>query len=109
MIELRALMREQLALDERLQTVLDGLVKPTTTGYLHREESWSIFWIRAGEYGVELEICLTPPEGAHEWSWPAIERMQQLQAQLGADRVYAMAYELGKVRYIASFNRKDAQ
>lgn len=107
MIELRALMHEQLALDKRLQTVLDGLLEPTTTGYLHREESWSIFWIRAGEYSVELEICLTPPRGAHEWNWPAIDRMQELQTKLGADRVYATAVEQGKVRYIASFNRKE--
>jgi hypothetical protein len=106
-IELRALMHEQLALDRRLQTVLDGLLEPTTTGYLHREESWSIAIVRAGEYGVEMELGLDPPDGAHEWSLPTIERMQELQHKLGADRVYAFPLERGKVRCFAQYNRRE--
>ena len=103
---LRSLMREQLSLDKSLRVVLDELLEPTTTGYMHREQSWGIAWIKPGEYGVELEFAIDPPRGAYEWNFPTAERLQELQKKLGCDRIYAFALERGKVRYFASYNKE---
>jgi hypothetical protein len=100
------LARSKLVVEQKLQEELDKLVPPTTTGYLHREESWTIVWAREGEHGVDIEIAIDPPEGAYSWNATTIEKLQTLQTQLGCDRIYVFARESGRIRYIAAWDKR---
>jgi hypothetical protein len=95
------LMRSTIVVEEKLKTELDKCVPPTTTGYLHHEESWTVAWVREGDHAGEIEMAIDPPRGAHAWNYPTVEKLQTLQTQLGCARLRAFALECGKVRYIA--------
>jgi hypothetical protein len=99
------LMRSTIVVEGKLQVELDKLVPPTTTGYMHREESWTIAWVRPGDDDTKIEMALDPPSGAHEWNWPTAEKMQTLQTQLSCDYLKAFAHKGGEVRYIATWDQ----
>jgi hypothetical protein len=103
------LARSKLVVEAKLQELLDHLVPPTTTGYLHSKESWTIGWIRPGEHEVDVEIAIDPPEGLYSWRRATVARLQVLQEQLGCDHISALAMGSGQVRYIAAWNRKVEQ
>ena len=106
---LLALMRSHLAVVDKLHEELDKLVPPTTTGYLYAKERWTIAWVREGEYQVDLEIGIDPPRGANSWSVPTIEGLQTLQRQLDCHHIQVRAVESGRVRYIATWNKKGIE
>jgi hypothetical protein len=94
--------REQLKLEEKLQNALDDVVPPAG----RFAESWTLAWVGQGEHDVELEIALEPPDGAVEWHYPTIERLQTLQQQLACDRIHAVPMDKNEIRYIASYDRE---
>lgn len=100
------LLRDQLALYTKIQQALDAVLEPTSTGYLHHDESWTVFGVRHGEYDVELEVSLIPPKGAYHFNYPSSDKLDELQKRLCCDRIHAFAVEPGRVRYIATYNRR---
>lgn len=102
----RDLCMRSIELDDQIQTALDALCAPTTTGYLHREESWTVFWAREGDTAI-LEVMLEPPEHSYEWGYPGIKKMTKLKEWLGANHVSASPYidhdGRAKVRYLVSW------
>lgn len=106
---LRQLMHSQLVVMRALQDELDKLVPPTTTGYMHSKESWTITRVGApDDYSkVELTLDLEPPDAAYEWHRPTAEGLQTLKTQLGCDYLYAYPRSSGKIRYIARFNKPE--
>lgn len=100
------LMRSLIVVDGKLQEELNKCVPPTTTGYLHHEEDWTIAWVRDGDHAGEIKMAIDPPPGAHSWNYPTVEKLQTLQAQLGCDHLHGFARESGKLRYIAQWRAK---
>lgn len=100
------LMRSMIVVEGKLQDELDECVPPTTTGYLHREESWTIAYVREGDHAGEIEMALDPPRAAYHLNYPSVDKLQTLQSQLGCDRLHGFAREPGKMRYIARWEAK---
>ncbi len=100
-------MRSSLECRTMLHAQLDELLPPAATGYLRREQSWTIRWVRAGESAVDLELALEPPEGAVEWRFATVERLAELQSRLGCHRVHASVVG-GVIFYTATWMKDEA-
>lgn len=97
-------MRGKVAADSAVQARLDMVVPQTNTGYLQRAESWTVDWVTEDE--GEIELAISPPEGAHEWTAVTAELLTQLKKQLCCDEVQAFPTSNGEMQYRATWRLK---
>lgn len=81
----KELLRERIALDEKIQDALDKLLPPTTTGYRHRDENWSVWGTYADDSG--LHVTLVPPKGAYPFHNASLDTLRTVTKALGTESV----------------------